>query len=103
MDPKRQAVIEVLNEACHLLARHSIDFSWSSWEDADAALAELKDLIGRLQAGHILNRTNVEVLFAPTGPIQELSLSSGWAHEFLRLADSFDVAIRNLYGDAQLS
>jgi hypothetical protein len=30
------------------------------------------------------------VLFAPTGPLQELSLSSGWADDFLKLASRFD-------------
>jgi len=29
-------------------------------------------------------------LFAPTGPIQEVSLSSGWGQEFLELAERFD-------------
>jgi hypothetical protein len=33
------------------------------------------------------------VLFLPTGPIQEVSLSSGWAQEFLDLADRYDQAV----------
>ena len=32
------------------------------------------------------------VLFLPTGPIQEVSLSSGWGDEFVALADRFDAA-----------
>ena len=32
----------------------------------------------------------IRVLFAPTGPIQEVSLSSGWGHEFIKLAERFD-------------
>jgi hypothetical protein len=35
---------------------------------------------------------DIEVLFAPTGPIQEVSMSSGWSREFLRLAERFDEA-----------
>jgi len=66
MDPKRQAVIEVLAGACRLLARPSNDFPWSSLEDANAAPAELKTLIGWLQTGPVLNRVDVEVLFAST-------------------------------------
>ena len=33
------------------------------------------------------------VLFLPTGPIQEVSLSSGWGDEFVALADRFDRAV----------
>ncbi|HEX8181606.1 MAG TPA: hypothetical protein VF525_18845 [Pyrinomonadaceae bacterium] len=35
----------------------------------------------------------MEVLFAPTGPMQEVSLSSGWGEEFLALAERFDEAM----------
>lgn len=30
------------------------------------------------------------ILFAPTGPVQEISLSNGWAETFLKLAEEFD-------------
>jgi hypothetical protein len=37
------------------------------------------------------------VLFAPTGPIQEVSISSGWGNEFLDLAERFDRAVQRAY------
>jgi hypothetical protein len=40
----------------------------------------------------------MSVLFAPTGPIREVSLSSGWAEESLALAERFDAATEALYG-----
>jgi hypothetical protein len=33
---------------------------------------------------------NWQLLFGPTGPIQELSISNGWDKVFLKLADEFD-------------
>jgi hypothetical protein len=30
------------------------------------------------------------VLFAPTGPLQEISISNGWSEIFLKLAEEFD-------------
>jgi hypothetical protein len=33
------------------------------------------------------------VLFLPTGPVQEVSLSGGWGDEFVALADRFDTAV----------
>jgi hypothetical protein len=40
---------------------------------------------------------SLSILFAPTGPIQEVSLSSGWGGEFLKLASTFDAALDEVY------
>ena len=40
------------------------------------------------------NRVGMNVLFLPTGPLQELSLDEGWGDEFCALAERFDVAVR---------
>jgi len=42
----------------------------------------------------------MRVLFAPTGPIQEVSLSSGWGDAFLKIAEQFDRAAERAYGRA---
>ena len=96
MDPQ-QKLASVLREARSLLARPENDFAWSSWPDAGAALAELDGLIATLEAGRLPSRLAVSVLFAPTGPIQEVSLSSGWADEFLALAARWDAATHAAY------
>ncbi|MGJ6962824.1 hypothetical protein ACSDR0_13030 [Streptosporangium sp. G11] len=81
----------VLGEVRALLARPGNDFAWSSWEDADAALAEIDAAIARIGVGRRIPR-GFATLFAPTGPIQEVALSSGWSDEFLALADRFETA-----------
>jgi hypothetical protein len=40
----------------------------------------------------------LKVLFAPTGSIQEVSVSSGWGEEFLGLAARFDKAAARAEG-----
>ena len=82
-----QKLIDILKEAKVLLARAGNDFSWSSWIDQDHAISEIDSIITKLENGSI---PDIGVLFAPTGPIQEVSLSSGWGDEFLELADRFD-------------
>jgi len=82
-----QKLIKVLRQARVLLALESNDFSWSSWRDQDQALSEIDSHITALENGSI---PEIGVLFAPTGPIQEVSLSSGWGQEFLELAERFD-------------
>ena len=82
-----QKLITVLKEARAFLALEGNDFSWSSWRDQDHAISEIDSIIAALENGSV---PEIGFLFAPTGPIQEVSLSSGWGHEFLELAEQFD-------------
>ncbi|WP_147433135.1 hypothetical protein [Catellatospora citrea] len=85
------ALVDLLGEVRAWLARPDNDFSWSSFLDADAALVELDGLTTLVRAeGRV--PFALSVLFAPTGPIQEVALSSGWGDEFLTLAARFDAA-----------
>ncbi len=80
----------VLGATLELLSLPQNDFSYSSWIDQDAATSEFQELISALDSESIPDLRLLGALFAPTGPIQEVSLSSGWAEEFLRLAEKFD-------------
>jgi len=98
MNSKREKLIEILREARAFLARPDNDFAWSSWEDAPAALREIDGIVSRIESADMPKRAAIEVLFLPTGPIQEVSLSSGWGQEFVELASRFDSAIEQAYG-----
>jgi hypothetical protein len=82
-----QNLILILEETRAYIAQDGNDFSWSSWIDQAHALSEIDSIITELENGAV---PEMGVLFAPTGPIQEVSLSSGWGNQFLRLADRFD-------------
>jgi hypothetical protein len=88
-----QNLIAVLSIARKLLAKPENDFIWSSWEGSSDALEEIDGLLAQLEAGDRPWRGSLEILFLPTGPIQEVSVSSGWGHEFLELANRFDAAM----------
>ena len=94
-DPR---LITVLREARARLALAGNDFAWSSWKDAGAALAAIDKHLAALEQGQLPPRFELTLLFAPTGPIQEVSLSSGWGAEFLSLASRFDAAAEQAYG-----
>lgn len=96
----RQELVAVLREARSWLALPGNDFVWSSWADAPDALTEVDRRIAAIEAGELPSRLDLAVLFAPTGPVQEVSLSSGWAGEFLALAAKFDAAAERVYGRA---
>ena len=93
-------LVEILREARDLLALPGNDFTWSSWEDAPAALAELDRRITAIKGGELPAYPDLAALFAPTGPIQEVSLSSGWAHEFVAVASRFDAVAERLWFDS---
>ena len=92
-------LVDVLREARALLALPDNDFTWSSWEGAPAALEELDRQIAAIEAGQLPPRLELSVLFVPTGPMQEVSLCSGWAHEFLAVASRFDAAAERLWAE----
>ena len=86
-------------EARRLLALPDNDFSYSSFVDQEAALDELDAYIAELRAGST-KTGGMSVLFLPTGPLQEVSLSSGWGDAFVALADRFDAAAASAQGHA---
>ena len=92
MNRRCRALADVLSETRLLLSRVDNDFTWSSWRDGNKALQEMDGLIAKLKAGEIPPMSRMSILFAPTGPIQEVSVSSGWGDEFLHVAARFDAA-----------
>ena len=80
-------LLSVLADARALLARPGNDFSWSRWDNAREAVVEMDQLAAKPSVQEL------RLLFAPTGPIQEVSLPSGWGGDFLLLACRFDAAI----------
>lgn len=90
--PSTEKLIEIFLDARSLLLRPENDFAWSSWEDSTRAVAEIDGVIAKLRRGEAPLH-QMHFLFAPTGPMQEVSLSSGWGDEFIALANRFDAAV----------
>jgi hypothetical protein len=88
----RAELIEILSLAREALAHPENDFAWSSWQDSQAALAELDGHIYALRAAAVVDLMDLKVLFAATGDLCEVSMSSGWSDGYLRLAERFDAA-----------
>ena len=93
--PSVEKLIRVFEEARILVALPENEFIWSSWQDTESALEEIDGILETLRSGGIPTRLTMSVLFAPTGPMQELSIDSGWGQEFLALAERFDEAMAN--------
>jgi hypothetical protein len=91
-------LISVLNEAITRLVMPDNDFNWSRWSGAGEAVSEIKSHITSIQSGDLSRTWDLSILFGATGPIQEVSMSSGWGDEFLTLAKRFDDAVDRIGG-----
>ncbi|QQS03885.1 MAG: hypothetical protein IPK50_16515 [Fibrobacterota bacterium] len=89
-DNPMESLIHVLESALELVSIPENEFCWSSWEDENEAQQEILGLINSIKNGVLPDRLKISVIFAPTGPLQELSMSSGWAKTYLIVAERFD-------------
>ena len=89
-DNPTESLIHVLESAIELVSIPDNDFCWSSWSSEQEAKQEIQSLISIVKNGALPSRVKISVLFAPTGPLQEVSLSSGWAEAFLKIAEKYD-------------
>ena len=93
------ALVHVLESVIELVQIPGNEFCWSYWEGSEEATKEINKLLNMASSYSLPERVEVAVLFAPTGPLQEVSLSSGWAEPFLRVAEKYDQVERLLWPD----
>ncbi len=93
---KKNDLLSILDEALRLVSLPENYFLWTSWSDAKCAVEEIQKYREEIAEGEFRNLAEIQKLFAPTGPIQELSLASGWGETFLALAERFENAIEEL-------
>lgn len=87
----RVALRKILSRCRDLIAQ-SDDSDWSCMNARDIR-ARLDHEIQRLDDSLPVDIDELRFLFVVTGPLQETSMSNGWADEFLMLADRFDEII----------
>ena len=66
---------------------------WSHYDTPQDLIDELGAKILRVRANDYSVLSDLYILFLPTGSFQDISISNGWVHEFLGLAEKFN----NLY------
>jgi hypothetical protein len=79
-----EQVQSLLAELRGLLASSDNDFAWSRWASASDALKDFDAVVASGGTRELL------YLLAPTGSLQEVSMSSGWGDEFVRIANDIE-------------
>jgi hypothetical protein len=83
---------EVLDETIELVNR-SEEGLYAGLSRAEIVM-DLSMAISELDKDEKLNGKHLSTLFAPTGPIQETAMSSGWHEDYLRLSSEIDKLTR---------
>jgi hypothetical protein len=83
-------LLAILDEAIGLVSLPDNNFAFSSWAGAGEAAGEIQMYRSEILRDDFTHLPRLEVIFGPTGPLQELSLDSDWSTTFLELAEKFD-------------
>lgn len=75
MTPAKKKSRAVLAETRSFFAGPGNDFTWSWWTDGRKGLAEFHERIAAVRAGRA-SKAGLVGPFAPTGPIQDVSLGT---------------------------
>jgi len=89
-------LVAVFEEARALMRAPGNDVLRSSWMSTSEPLMQIDGMLSELRRGLLPDLMEMKLLFAPTGDLQEVSLGSGWADEFLMLAARFDTELDRL-------
>jgi hypothetical protein len=97
MKNRANEMVETLEEVKLLVAR-SVNSPWSTQEPRMLIQALEREIACLRTKGRLrwFGKRKLKILFAPTGDLQETSLSGGWADEFLALSSRFDAALEKL-------
>jgi hypothetical protein len=83
-----ERLITALEETITYL-RKSETSGWSNMS-VEEIIRKLEAEVSRAQSAKLVDVHTLEILFAPTGVIQETSVDNGWGTRFLRLAEIVD-------------
>ena len=82
---------EILIKTMQLL-KQSKESDWSPLTPEEVVI-NLETQIEKLEKNEKIDRLLLELEFAPTSTIQEISLANGWSREYLKLSSKFDKEI----------
>jgi hypothetical protein len=85
------ALMAVVAEAIPLVV-NSVHEGWGQHRATSELVDDLQGHLVSIGQGDISEVSELRILFAPTGTLQELSLANDWSDRYLALAKRFDAA-----------
>lgn len=80
----------LLTDLLAVLRSEPLDTIWTSFETGDDLILEVERIADGIAKGDDSARSDLALLFAPTGVLQDTAISSGFADQYMRLAERHD-------------
>lgn len=90
MEDKFESIISILLEVRNIVNSPKTDIVWSRYNSVDELIKDIDDYIISLEQKRDTVFYDLEILFAPTGSLQEISIDSGWGSKFIELSQKID-------------
>jgi hypothetical protein len=89
-------LINILRETVfHLNKSKDSMFSNDTVEEIKKIISEN---IENIESNNNIDKNKLQILFAPTGSIQDIAIDNGWGAEYLIISENVDKIISNLKG-----
>ena len=89
-----ESLKEIIIKTIELLNK-SEESDWSPLTPKEV-IKNLETQLEKLEKNEKIDRLLLEVEFAPTSTIQEISMANGWSSEYLKLSSKFDKEITKI-------
>jgi hypothetical protein len=90
-----QKLIELIGQIKAKITADS-DMMWGRYDTPEQLVVELEQYESRLSQEDLSCLKSLDLLFAPTGTLQEHALQNGWSTKFLVMAETFDALFERL-------
>ena len=87
-------VINVLEKVKDIIKNYEMDLSWSTYESEEKLINDLNLYICKLKENDFSYNEKIKFLFAPTGDLEEIAISSEWGEEYIQLSEIIDKHIK---------
>ncbi|WP_435158906.1 hypothetical protein [Amycolatopsis sacchari] len=92
MTPDRLA--DLVGDLLSILRTGLHDVTWSRYRAVEEVISDLEHLRERIDEGDPPARRELKLLCAPTGVIDEIAISSGWAETWTKLVGKYRSELR---------
>ena len=95
-DEKYGKLVHILKQIREIVDSPNTEVLWSSYDTTEDLLRDIDDYIEKVLICDRAIIKNLRLLFAPTGDLQDISISSGWGEKYIEIADQFDEVVKAL-------
>ncbi len=85
-----EKLLYIFDEIKCLVDRPDTDFSWSSFRNATEFSETFDLLIENIKKGVPGSMEEMQLLFAPTSDLQDISIDSGWSGKYIEISSRFN-------------